>query len=32
MIRTFAALRAVDPGFSKPEEVQTMRISIRKPT
>jgi len=31
MIRTFAALRAV-PGFSKPEEVQTMRISIRKPT
>jgi len=28
MIRTFLALRTVDPGFTKPEQVQTMRISI----
>ena len=28
MIRTFQALRAVQPGFTKPEEVQTVRISI----
>ena len=27
MIRTFLALRHVDPGFTKPEEVQTLRIS-----
>jgi len=28
MIRTFAALRTVEPGFSHPANVQTMRISI----
>ena len=28
MIRTFAALRGVEPGFSDPLNVQTMRISI----
>lgn len=28
MIRTFHALGAVDPGFSRPEEVQLMRIFI----
>jgi putative ABC transport system permease protein len=28
MIRTFIALRRVDPGFVLPEEVQTFRISI----
>jgi predicted permease len=28
MIRTFVALRQVDPGFTRPEELQTFRISI----
>jgi putative ABC transport system permease protein len=28
MIRTFQAMRQVDPGFRQPEEVLTMRISI----
>lgn len=28
MIRTFQSLRMVDPGFSQPEHLQTMRISI----
>jgi predicted permease len=28
MIRTFVALRQVEPGFSQPEAVQTFRISI----
>jgi putative ABC transport system permease protein len=28
MIRTFQALRAVEPGFTHPEQLQTMRISI----
>ena len=28
MIRTFEALRAVEPGFSHPERLQTMRMSI----
>jgi len=28
MIRTFFALRTVDPGFSQPEHLQTMRIAI----
>ena len=28
MLRTFVALRAVDPGFVRPNEVQTFRISI----
>jgi predicted permease len=28
MIRTFTALRDVDPGFTRPGEVQTFRISI----
>jgi predicted permease len=28
MIRTFAALRKVDPGFAGPQHLQTMRISI----
>ena len=28
MIRTFQALRSVDPGFTKPEELQVMRIAI----
>jgi putative ABC transport system permease protein len=30
MIRTFQALRRVEPGFSRPEEIQTLRISIPK--
>lgn len=28
MIRTFQALRRVDPGFTHPEQLQTLRISI----
>jgi predicted permease len=28
MIRTFAALRKVDPGFADPQHLQTLRISI----
>ena len=28
MVRTFVALRQVQPGFVKPEEVQTFRISV----
>jgi predicted permease len=28
MIRTFQAMRQVDPGFTRPEEVLTLRISI----
>jgi putative ABC transport system permease protein len=28
MIRTFQALRNVDPGFTQPEDLQTLRISI----
>jgi len=28
MIRTFVALRTVSPGFVRPEEIQTVRISI----
>jgi predicted permease len=28
MIRTFLALRAVEPGFSRPEQLQTVRITI----
>jgi predicted permease len=28
MIRSFQALRDVEPGFSRPDEVQTLRISI----
>jgi putative ABC transport system permease protein len=28
MIRSFQALRSVTPGFAKPEEVQTLRVSI----
>jgi putative ABC transport system permease protein len=28
MIRTFQALRSVDPGFTRPEEIQLMRILI----
>ena len=28
MIRSFQALRAVDPGFRNPEQVQTFRISV----
>src|SRR5262249_48104656 len=28
MIRTFQALRHVDPGFARPEELLTMRITI----
>jgi predicted permease len=28
MIRSFQALRNVQPGFSRPEQIQTMRISI----
>src|SRR5262249_33836019 len=28
MIRTFTALRNVQPGFTRPEEVQTFRLSI----
>ena len=32
MIRTFQALRHVDPGFVRPREVQTFRISIPEST
>jgi putative ABC transport system permease protein len=28
MVRTFVALRQVDPGFTRPEEVQTFRVAI----
>src|SRR5262249_33416036 len=28
MIRTFQALRTIEPGFTRPEEVQLMRVSI----
>jgi len=28
MVRTFVALRQVDPGFQRPEEVQTFRIAV----
>ncbi len=28
MIRSFVALRGVDPGFQRPDEVQTLRISV----
>ena len=28
MIRTFLALRSVDPGFSHPERIQTIRLAI----
>ena len=28
MIRTFQALRRVDPGFARPQEVETFRVSI----
>jgi predicted permease len=28
MIRTFQALRHVEPGFTRPQEIQTLRISI----
>lgn len=28
MIRTFDALRRVEPGFTRPEQIQTMRIAI----
>lgn len=28
MIRTFQALRTIDPGFTEPEHLQTMRINI----
>ncbi len=28
MIRTFQALRSVEPGFTRPEELQTFRLSI----
>ena len=28
MIRTFEALRAVEPGFTAPEQIQTLRISV----
>ena len=28
MIRSFQALRSVQPGFTKPDEVQTLRVSI----
>src|SRR5688572_20665921 len=31
MIRTFLALRSVQPGFAAPSEVQTMRLSISQP-
>jgi putative ABC transport system permease protein len=30
MIRTFQAIRRVHPGFSNPEELQTLRISISR--
>jgi predicted permease len=32
MIRTFQALRAVEPGFTNPEQLQIMRIVIPTPT
>jgi predicted permease len=32
MIRTFQALRAVEPGFTHPEQLQIMRIVIPTPT
>ena len=32
MIRTFQALRAVEPGFTDPEQLQIMRIVIPTPT
>jgi predicted permease len=32
MIRTFQALRAVEPGFTNPEQLQVMRIVIPTPT
>src|SRR5262245_20060563 len=32
MIRTFVALRHVDPGFSRPQELLTMRITIPSAT
>src|SRR5262245_44434741 len=32
MIRTFQALRHVDPGFTRPQEIQTLRISIPETT
>ncbi|MGH9161155.1 MAG: ADOP family duplicated permease [Vicinamibacteraceae bacterium] len=28
MVRTFVAMRQVDPGFTRPEEVQTFRVAI----
>ena len=28
MVRTFVALRQVDPGFTRPEQVQTFRVAI----
>ena len=28
MIRTFQALRSIDPGFSQPERIQTIRLAI----
>ena len=31
MIRTFEALRAVDPGFTEPRSVQTFRIAVPPP-
>jgi hypothetical protein len=30
MVRTFVALRQVDPGFTRPEQVQTFRVAIPK--
>jgi putative ABC transport system permease protein len=30
MVRTFVALRQVDPGFTRPEHVQTFRVAIPK--
>src|SRR5262245_52055995 len=30
MIRTFQAIRRVQPGFSNPEELQTLRVSIAR--
>jgi putative ABC transport system permease protein len=32
MVRTFISLRHVDPGFSNPEQVLTLRLSIPAPT
>jgi len=28
MLRTFQALRSVDPGFTRPDEVQTLRLTV----